>query len=659
MGVYYLNGSNTTFNSGDGHTSVTGVLTGSGASGTRVSFDSGANITTNSSGTGSVTLGSNETGASFFHRRGTIRADSGTLNILGSSITTYEPGAIIQGDNGTTINLSANSVALGTGPGGASHIRPEANGGFTLNIATDRLVVHPGSTTSSGTGTTTIQNFTSGTSINLGGNDVSASNGNPATLGLSQAEIASFTAGNLRFGSDTSGPITVTQALSLNKIHITSKDNIRINAALTATAINAVDAVIINAGVDKSAGDKTGGDIILGSGGSINVSDGSRATLYTGSVDGSTGLNILTGNNRYNSDETQSNFTTELGNTGTYAIYREAPVLKVTFDNQSKIYDGQAFNGGSFAVTGLVRNDSNTSHPGTFTGNAENAKNAGTYFINGTTTQTASALGYVVEHVAGTLTINKKDVTLESIAADNKTYDGTTTAVISAGVINGTVGSETLLISGSGTFDSKNAGTGKTVTAEVAALNKANGANGGDWNNYNLTTTGQMVTQADIDQRDVTLVGVRVENKSYDGNTSALLSNPGSLDGLVNGEVLSLSATGVFEDPNVGNNKRVLVTPAIADGGNGLASNYRLLPVEPTPTASITAATEPVAPARPVVPGIPATPTNNNVVIAGGANSFQLASAEGSCTANTLEQCECEAASNNIQICYEPSSQAQ
>jgi hypothetical protein len=329
-----------------------------------------------------------------------------------------------------------------------------------------------------------------------------------------------------------------------------------------------LDAVVINAGIDKSAGDKTGGNIIFESGGSITVSNTSRATLYTGSLEGSTGLNILTGNNRYNSDEQPNGhkFTTQLGDTGTYAIYREAPVLKVTFNNQSKTYDGEAFNGGSFAVTGLVNNDSNTSQPATFTGNAENAKNAGTYVIDGKTTQTASALGYVVEHVAGTLR---------------------------------------------------------------------------------------------IDQKYVTLVGVRVVNKSYDGNTSALLSNPGSLDGLVDGEDLSLSATGVFEDPNVGNNKRALVTTAIADGGNGLASNYRLLPVEPTPTASITAATEPVAPARPVVPVIPATPTNNNVVIAGGANSFQLASAEGSCTANTLEQCECEAASNNIQICYEPSSQAQ
>jgi filamentous hemagglutinin family protein len=690
MGVYYLNGSNTTFNSGNGRTTVVGVLTGDGASGTRVSFDSGANITTNSSSTGSVTLGSNEAGASFFHRRGTIRADSGKLNILGSSITTYEPGAIIQGDNGTTINLSANSVALGTGPGGASRIRPEANGGFTLNIATDRLVVHPGSTTSSGTGTTTIQNFTSGTRINLGGDDVSASDGNPATLGLSQAEIASFTAGNLRFGSDTSGPITVTQALSLNKIHITSKDNIRIDAALTATAINAVDAVIINAGVDKSAGDKTGGDIILGSGGSINVSNGSRATLYTGSVEGSTtaAAKASNGNFRYNSDETQSNFTkglgvkridTNLANNGVYVIYREAPEIMVTAKSSGAgvlTYNGMVQNNpnnslnpndSTYGVTdnlaeaGVLKNGDRTSLSGDLQlayakGSETELKNAGTYRViaSGLTND----LGYKVSFTEGALEIDKAKLTE---VKGEKIYDGNHNLSNGTLTIKGVNGEEFITDLATVTLASKNVAdnaTNSVTNISALALTSKDNSTTELASNYDLSQ-GAASNSVTITPKPLTIIGLTIKDKTFDGTTAAEVSNPGSLDGLVDGEVLSLSATGIFEDPNVDNNKRVLVTPAIADRGNGLASNYRLLPVEPTPTASITAATEPVAPARPVVPVIPATPTNNNVVIAGGANSFQLASAEGSCTANTLEQCECEAASNNIQICYEPSSQAQ
>jgi hypothetical protein len=57
------------------------------------------------------------------------------------------------------------------------------------------------------------------------------------------------------------------------------------------------------------------------------------------------------------------------------------------------------------------------------------------------------------------------------------------------------------------------------------------------------------------------------------------------------------------------------------------------------------------------------TPNNNTVVVAGGNNSFQLASAEAACSADTLNQCECETATNpegvaleGIQICYEPNT---
>jgi hypothetical protein len=95
-------------------------------------------------------------------------------------------------------------------------------------------------------------------------------------------------------------------------------------------------------------------------------------------------------------------------------------------------------------------------------------------------------------------------VTLDGISAANKTYDGTTATSITAGSISGTVGSETLLISGAGSFDSNDAGTGKTVTVEdVTALTKANGT--GSWSNYNLVTTGRLTTTADIEPRAISI----------------------------------------------------------------------------------------------------------------------------------------------------------
>jgi hypothetical protein len=71
----------------------------------------------------------------------------------------------------------------------------------------------------------------------------------------------------------------------------------------------------------------------------------------------------------------------------------------------------------------------------------------------------------------------------------------------------------------------------------------------------------------------------------------------------------------------------------------------------------ITATVEPVTPPTPIVPVVPPTPSRNAVVVAGGGNSFQLAGAEGTCSADTLEQCECESATSSagisVQICYE------
>ena len=63
----------------------------------------------------------------------------------------------------------------------------------------------------------------------------------------------------------------------------------------------------------------------------------------------------------------------------------------------------------------------------------------------------------------------------------------------------------------------------------------------------------------------------------WNGTTTASLASIGALDGLVAGESLQLSgpATGQFDNRNTGSGKTVTASGyAIADGANGLASNY-------------------------------------------------------------------------------------
>jgi len=141
-----------------------------------------------------------------------------------------------------------------------------------------------------------------------------------------------------------------------------------------------------------------------------------------------------------------------------------------------------------------------------------------------------------------------------------------------------------LLVSGTGTFDTKNVGTGKTVTvADVTALSLANGAGGGVVSNYNFTSTGSKSTTADISRREITLSGVTAGNKVYDGTTGATVSTAGG-SGWLSGDAVTISATGEFGDKNAGAGKTVTLSSSY---GGADAGNY-LITDQASATASIT-----------------------------------------------------------------------
>jgi trimeric autotransporter adhesin len=223
-----------------------------------------------------------------------------------------------------------------------------------------------------------------------------------------------------------------------------------------------------------------------------------------------------------------------------------------------------------FAVTSVTGTFDNKNAGAGKTVALSNPVYGGTDVNNYTITNQTSATG----------DINKKNVTLTSITAESKTYDASAAATISAGVINGTIVGETLSVSGSGTFDNKNAGTGKTVTvSDVADLTKVNIANDpGNWSNYNLTTTGSMTTTADITPVNVTLTSITADSKTYDGNATATVSS-GVVTGTVAGETLSVSGTGTFNNKNFGVGKTVTVTDVTTlaqTDGTGAWGNYTL-----------------------------------------------------------------------------------
>jgi hypothetical protein len=339
------------------------------------------------------------------------------------------------------------------------------------------------------------------------------------------------------------------------------------------TTNTSASAVILNAAKSTAAGTATGGNVVLTGSRSISAGVNGTVKVYTGELTSTGNASSLVsqgqGRFRYNADEAtdfSSGTWTDL-DTGTYVIYREQPSAAITGGPLSMVY-GDAMP--SLAATGGVNGDVPTVDVADRQDSTAGHINAGTYSLS----SNLVGLGYSVTGLS--LTVAPKDVTLTSITAADKTYDGTTTASITSGVISGTVGEETLAISGSGSFDDKNAGLGKTVTVDDATeLTRTDGT--GDWDNYNLTTT-ELTTTAAINKKEVTLTSITAADKTYDGNTTASIT-AGVISGTVGEETLAISGTGSFGDKNAGSGKTVTVadvtqlTPA---DGTGDWDNYNL-----------------------------------------------------------------------------------
>src|SRR5439155_16546305 len=117
-----------------------------------------------------------------------------------------------------------------------------------------------------------------------------------------------------------------------------------------------------------------------------------------------------------------------------------------------------------------------------------------------------------------TADITAKPVTPE-IKANNKIYDRTTTATLSSQTVTGVIAPDVVtLVVGAANFDTKDAGTGKTVTATSLSLS------GTDAGNYTLGSTTTATAIADITAKPVT-PQITADNKAYDRTTTATLSS--------------------------------------------------------------------------------------------------------------------------------------
>ena len=111
-----------------------------------------------------------------------------------------------------------------------------------------------------------------------------------------------------------------------------------------------------------------------------------------------------------------------------------------------------------------------------------------------------------------------------------------------------------------------------------------------------LNTSGNTDGKLTINKKDLTISNIIANNKTYDGTTTATLSNIGTLVGLVTGEnlVLNNPTSVIFSSKDVADGITVTATGyTIADKNSFKASNYNLLDTSKTTTANIVASVNP------------------------------------------------------------------
>ena len=142
---------------------------------------------------------------------------------------------------------------------------------------------------------------------------------------------------------------------------------------------------------------------------------------------------------------------------------------------------------------------------------------------------------------------------MSGIKANDKVYDGATTATLDAAALTlaGKVVGDQVNVASSGVFADKKVGAGKTVSL-------THNVSGADVGNYAIAA--QTGATAAITPKALN-VAIVADNKTYDGGVAATVSANGiGLSGLVSGDVVTVSSSGVFADKNVGVAKAVALT---------------------------------------------------------------------------------------------------
>ena len=256
--------------------------------------------------------------------------------------------------------------------------------------------------------------------------------------------------------------------------------------------------------------------------------------------------------------------------------------LTITAAGTDKVYDGNTDIAVTMTATGMVEGETITVTGATGTANDANV-GAKTVTIDNTNTALSgeTANNYVCEFPGETTAnITKANLTVTA-TAEPKVYDGNTDMTVTLTAAAPVAGNEITITGATGTADTKNVGTGKTVTINTDSVTVT-----GD-GNYKLIYPASIDTGV-ITAKEVELIATGV-NKTYDGNNVMTVNF--SLGEYVSGDELGLSAASdtaaTADSANIGTRTITFTAPTLTGTDK---DNYELV-VPENATAEITGKT--------------------------------------------------------------------
>ena len=524
------------------------------------------------------------------HSAGGYRAEGQSFANLGSdsiTVNAYQVADIL--NRGTNLTLQAsNDITVGT---------QVQVGGFAQSAGD--LILRAGRSIAVNESIST-----NGGDISLIANDTAANGVVEAQRDSGAATIAIATNRTLNAGS---GDISLLIADASDRTNNTS-------GAIT---LNRSSALIANQVTVSNQGPSSGSDIVMASSTQINASaTGDAITLNADAFNNSAGSGALNATNGrfqlwtvddsgYDISELSPDFIQYGATYGTTAIasgasgdgvfYRNTASVSADFRYAAtKTYDGTvtaSVADADIGVTGVNAGETVVLTASSASFDNRNVGTGKTVTLSGLSVASASrgsmsVYGYNVTSSTASNSggiISAKALDLTGHSAQDKSYDGTRSASVSYGTLDGVISGDTVSLdstNASNQFADANVGTGKTVTFSGLALS---GADSGNYSLANQTST------ADISAATLTLASSTADDKIYDGDASATISAYGALTGIFGSDTVSIDSTGVsasFANANVGASKTVTLSGLGITGAD--ASNYSLAS-SATTTADITA----------------------------------------------------------------------